>query len=111
MSENAQQFTSVYSDHFAAQLLELPDGIYGSVSHSIDLLEGHPHLGRPYDPTYEHDLPPVPIESHYVPDTTKRLFYLIDEEAHRLYFVHMADTRQDPRNVFGSSWTAETPWL
>lgn len=93
-------YSSRYSRHFQEQLLALPGKVYDRVSHTISLLEVMPGLGRPYEPEYEADLPPVSCQYMHVSNTTKCLYFTVDEEEKALSFFHLGDARQDPRMMF-----------
>lgn len=72
-----------------------------------ELLESFPDLGHAYDPIYPAAKPPFPCRALSVPDTPFTLYYLKDEDAHRIIIFCVDFQRADPNACFSTmDWTA-----
>lgn len=90
----------LYVRQFHEQMMELPDSLYDRIEHSIDALTENPGLLRDYDPPYEAAFPPVECKWYFVPNTSKILYLMLDDEAKRMVFLFLGDTREDPKHRF-----------
>lgn len=90
----------LYAPLFHEQLMALPDRVYERVEHSIDLLASQPGLARDYDPQYDADMPPIDCKWHYVPRTSKVIYFTYDEQEGVIRCFRLGDTREDPMQRF-----------
>lgn len=67
-----------------------------------EILEQFPDVGRPYNPAYKAARPPFPCRVISIPDTPFDLYYLKDEEAHRIVILCLEFQRSDPNARFSS---------
>lgn len=82
------------------QIDELSDTVFDRVERSMSLLSRHPYLGREYNPAYDAALPPVSCRVLYVGNTTKAIYYFVDEERQRVFVFYIGDARSDPMTRF-----------
>lgn len=81
-------------------LAEVPGKVQSRFFKAVDLLQRFPELGHDYLAEPDDDEPPFPCREYHVPDSSKTIYYTVDDSTATVRVFALIDQRRNPAYRF-----------